>query len=83
MYPSICDNYKNFAEPLAIWQDNQASSVKFTGVFTVNANQQIIPAIDKSTSESQLVALGNGVLKTYGTEIKRYIGHVSRKSKGW
>lgn len=81
--PALCDNYKNFAEPLAIWQDNQASSVKSRGVFTVNASQQIIPAIDKATSESQLVALGNGVLKTYGTEIKRYIGHVSRKSKGW
>lgn len=81
--PSICDNYKNFVEPLTIYQDNQASSVKFRGIYTVNANQQIIPPIDKATSESQLVALGNGVLKTYGTEIKRYTGHVSRKSKGW
>ncbi|OPX43838.1 hypothetical protein CLHUN_23190 [Ruminiclostridium hungatei] len=81
--PALCDNYKNFAESLAIWQDNQASSVKFRGVFTVNTNQQLIPAIDKATSENQLVALGNGVLKTYGTAVKRYIGYVSRKSKGW
>jgi hypothetical protein len=34
-YPSTCDNYYNFEQPLTIWQDNQASAVKFYGKFTV------------------------------------------------
>lgn len=30
-YPSVCDNYRDFVEPICIWQDNQNASVKARG----------------------------------------------------
>ena len=32
-YPSVCRNYKNFTEPVIIWQDVQTSTVQFRGKF--------------------------------------------------
>lgn len=43
---------------------------------------QVIPSIYNATSESDLLARVNGVLKNYGAGIKRYIGHVKTKAAG-
>lgn len=82
-YASVCNNYSLFNDPICVYQENQASAVKFRGVFTMKTNQQIIPSINNATSEVYMLAAGNGTLKTSGTPLKRYSGVVCRKSKGW
>lgn len=82
-YASVCNNYSLFNEPICVYQENQASAVKFRGVFTMKTNQQIIPSINNAASEVYMLAAGNGTLKTSGTTLKRYSGVVCRKSKGW
>lgn len=81
--PQLCDNYKTFTEPLWIWQDNQTASIKFRGVWTDTTSTQTIPSVSNATAESQLIASGDGTLKSSGTSLKRYAGFVSKKSKGW
>ncbi len=82
-YPSVCNNYNLFSEPICVYQENQASAVRFRGVYTMRTNQQIIPSINNAASAVYMSAAGNGTLKALGTSLKRYLGVVSRKSKGW
>jgi len=30
-YPQLCDNYRDFIEPICMWQDNQVPSIKVRG----------------------------------------------------
>lgn len=80
--PSLCENFKNFVEPLCVLQ-NQSGSIEFIGVWDIISNIQSIPSINNATAENQLQASGNGALKTSGSGLKRYSGFVSKKSKGW
>ncbi len=81
--PSLCDNYNNFNEPIVVYQDNASNAVKLRGVFVINSTRQLIPSINNTVFESQIMAMGMGTVKTLGNSLKRYNGFVSRKSKAW
>ena len=82
--PCVCSNYKYFTSPVFVYRDNNAiSNMLFTGIFTINPNVRLVPSINNADNESNMIAEGNGVLKTYGNSLKRYFGFISGKSKGW
>jgi hypothetical protein len=39
---SLCDNYKKFIEPLAIYQDTQAGAIKFNGRWTISISALLL-----------------------------------------
>lgn len=75
---SLCNNYRNFTDPLCIWKDEQTNQVKFRGVWT-NIGNQIIPSIDEATDKSQLQVVIAGALKPYGIDLKQYNGFASKE----
>lgn len=81
-YPQACLGLSAFTDPVAIWQDNQASAIKFRGVWVEGVQDQLIPAIDSATALSQITATAAGALMTYGVAVKRYSGFVSSKAVG-
>ncbi|MCX8132153.1 MAG: fibronectin type III domain-containing protein, partial [Clostridia bacterium] len=36
-YPQTCNNYRDFSDPIMIWQDNQTPSIKFRGTWRKSA----------------------------------------------
>ena len=43
--PSTCKNYKNFTEPIIIWQAQQTLSIKFRGKYTVTKTTNIYSSV--------------------------------------
>ncbi len=80
----VCPNYKYFTSPIIVYRNSNAyGNMLFNGIFTINSNLRLIPSIDNANNESDLIAEGNGTLKTHGYDLKRYTGFVSKESKGW
>lgn len=44
---------------------------------------QVIPSIYTASAEPDFIATVSGPIKSYGTDIKRYIGYVSHRPLGW
>ena len=54
VYPSACRNYKNFTEPIIIWQDTQTSTVKFRGKYTVTKTTNIYSSVANVSGDTSL-----------------------------
>jgi hypothetical protein len=48
-HPSTCANYTDFTDPLVIYQDNQASAVKFRGTWAIPPTDPSGVTVDKSS----------------------------------
>ncbi|EDK33945.1 phage tail protein [Clostridium kluyveri] len=49
LYPSTCDNYNNFTNPITIWQDSQNTRVAFYGKWTIGTITYDITLTDPVT----------------------------------
>jgi hypothetical protein len=82
----VCKNYEFFTSPILSYYDyntvSASTELYLLGVYTANSNIQLIPSIDFVDNQDQIIAQGNGLLKSQGNSLKIYSGFVSNNSKG-
>lgn len=86
-YPStLVSKDIDFEKPVMIYGygiSPTPASVKFYGKWTESNSPQIIPSLATATAESELQAIGDGVLKSLGSTDKFYVGYHSKVSNGF
>lgn len=78
---STVNNYRNFENPMTLFDGG--ADVKFYGKWTESNSPQIIPSLATATAESELQAIGDGTLKSFGSTDKFYVGYHSKVSNGF
>jgi len=73
LYVSACKNYKNFTEPIIIWQDTQTTTVKFRGKFTAVKNTNMYSSVVDVSGDTSITSGDKIVIDTNGTIYTIYL----------